>query len=569
MSRSIGPTLATVAILTLVGAGCAVDLPAPAPEPTLARSTSLPPGAPCPFGGTELAVGPDRNHNGRLDDDEVEQRSNSCSDARLVRVDPEPAGANCPSGGKAVHDGLDRNHDGQLEDDEVESTTYTCDPAAVFRGDFTAAMWNDPAALAALLGADVITGNLEIAGPDAVALPRLTVVGGTLSAASQLEGSTMLELPALELVVGALDLAHEGLSGAIALPRLLRVGGSVRITQAEVTALSAPALTQVGSLFIEASRIEHLALPALVDTGFSLVLQNNPSLIDLSLPRVRQLSALVVVHNDALTSLAGLDNVFDAASVTIADNAALAAPGLPVLSGITNLTISGPATTTIGFPRLVFARTVRIHDVPALEQLTLPSLDSAQRIDVVSAPRLARLDLPLLVTLAGQHLGPDRIIAIAVSGTAIDMLSLPALIRSSGQIAVNGNANLATIDLPQLQLLDRIVIDSAPRLTTISAPALITATALDLQSSPIATLALGKLTSIIADLRISGTALTAVDGLGALQTIGGALTLSGDTQLASLAGFAKLSSVRGAVTIDSCPALSADEIAALIARVHP
>ena len=72
-----------------------------------------------------------------------------------------------------------------------------------------------------------------------------------------------------------------------------------------------------------------------------------------------------------------------------------------------------------------------------------------------------------------------------------------------------------------------------------------------------------------ADVALAGAALATLDGLGALQTVDGALALADNPQLASLAGLAKLSSVRGAVTIDRCPALSPDEIAALIARVHP
>ena len=576
MLRSTVSAVAAAAILSLVAPACSDDPAAPAgsddpatPGVALARSTALPAGGRCAFGGTELAVGEDLDHDGTLDDNEIQRRSVSCFDPSLVRVDPEPAGDHCASGGKAVRQGLDRNHDGQLADDEVASTTYACDPAAVFSGDFTAEMWSDPAAVAALVGAEVITGNLEVAGPSAVPLPRLTVVGGTLSVASQLDGSTTLEVPALAIVGGTLDLAHQGLSGAIALPQLHRVGGAVRIAQAEVTALSAPVLTQVSGLVIDGTRIEHLALPALTDAGPFLGLQNNPALIDLALPALHQVIELVVLHDDALTALAGLDNLARATNVTIADNAAMAEAALPALEGLTNLTISGPVLTAIEFPRISFAGTVVIHDVPALEQVTLPSLLQANHIDAMAAPKLARLDLPVLNTLFGQRFSPTLSIALRVIGTAIDELSLPLLTMSGGRIEATLNPNLRAIDLPTLRVVDRIISEGNFRLTAISAPALVSATTISLVHSPIATLALGKLTTVVADLQIGDAALATLDGLGALQTVGGGLALVDNTQLASLAGLAKLSSVRGTVRIDRCPALSPDDIAALVARVHP
>jgi hypothetical protein len=47
------------------------------------------------------------------------------------------------------------------------------------------------------------------------------------------------------------------------------------------------------------------------------------------------------------------------------------------------------------------------------------------------------------------------------------------------------------------------------------------------------------------------------------------VTLTDNAKLASLAALAKLQTVGGAVTVTGDPALSPEEIAALIARVHP
>ncbi|HSR98718.1 MAG TPA: hypothetical protein VLM79_16795, partial [Kofleriaceae bacterium] len=73
-----------------------------------------------------------------------------------------------------------------------------------------------------------------------------------------------------------------------------------------------------------------------------------------------------------------------------------------------------------------------------------------------------------------------------------------------------------------------------------------------------------------ADLVIDGNAmLTSLAGLERLTAITGKLTLTSNAKLTSLAALATLQTVGGAVTVTGDPALSPDEIAALIARVHP
>ncbi|MEO7734009.1 MAG: hypothetical protein ABIY55_23805, partial [Kofleriaceae bacterium] len=49
--------------------------------------------------------------------------------ASLTRYDAEPAGANCPYGGTVIRTGLDRNADGVVQDSEVVRTDYVCNAA--------------------------------------------------------------------------------------------------------------------------------------------------------------------------------------------------------------------------------------------------------------------------------------------------------------------------------------------------------------------------------------------------------------------------------------------------------
>src|SRR6476646_1923115 len=52
--------------------------------------------------------------------------NNHYAPSTLVRVDSETAGANCANGGVAIHQGTDANHNGTLDDSEIDSTQYVC-----------------------------------------------------------------------------------------------------------------------------------------------------------------------------------------------------------------------------------------------------------------------------------------------------------------------------------------------------------------------------------------------------------------------------------------------------------
>src|SRR5262245_34039753 len=105
------------------------EAPAQQPPPILVRLVSEPSGAHCVAGGTAVQSGPDRNANGRLDDDEVVHTDYVCvppPPPLLTRLAAEPPGDRCAAGGVVFFAGRDRDGDGVLDDDEVESTEISC-----------------------------------------------------------------------------------------------------------------------------------------------------------------------------------------------------------------------------------------------------------------------------------------------------------------------------------------------------------------------------------------------------------------------------------------------------------
>jgi MYXO-CTERM domain-containing protein len=98
-----------------------------------------PAGDECPVGGLAIESGLDRDEDGELAADEVEDTSYACNDgagARAARVEIEDQlpGEACEAGGKRVDVGVDQDGDGSLDDGEVSETDYVCNGAPGERG---------------------------------------------------------------------------------------------------------------------------------------------------------------------------------------------------------------------------------------------------------------------------------------------------------------------------------------------------------------------------------------------------------------------------------------------------
>lgn len=223
-------------------AAAAVGCGTEASEPELlTRRDPEPRGERCKLGGTAIHAGQDENGNGDLDDAEIDRTEYLCdvSTTVLVRKDTLAPSLECPAGGLAVRTGIDDDADGALDDAEIDHTTNVCDSIELWDGDFTYHHWDDPLKVAALRGARVVTGSLEIRTESAT-LPLLELVTGNLNV---YQPASELALPALRRVGG--NAAIRNPASATELPMLAGVGGNLHVSTG-AAALELPALTEVG-----------------------------------------------------------------------------------------------------------------------------------------------------------------------------------------------------------------------------------------------------------------------------------------------------------------------------------
>lgn len=493
----------------------------------------------------------------------------------LIRRDAEPPGPNCFHGGTAVRTGADINRDGALEDVEVEATTYACTISQLFDGNFTPAMWSDPAAVAALGQAHVVTGSLAIASDAPVSLPTLELVGGDLVVTGAgVPGG--LALPALTRVGGALTIPADAAVIGFQAPLLAHIGGDVTVRSPAITTLELPALRTVGSIALTDLAVSELELPALTTV-----------LGELALAR---LNGLALLDLSALRSI-GQD-------LTLQDLPALGAIDLPVLGEAVHLFIFRVQAHALRLPSLSLVEgELLISDSPVLRGLALPVLTAVGgALMVARCPNFESLDAPVLDSI-GEPGIPGQF-ALLLDQVDLPVLSLPRLRSAPGGVQITASW-LQALDLPALTTTSRLQLQDDGQLATVALPALRAIDAAVLDARVLRALALDALTTVAQRLEIRNTLLVDLHGLGSLRaigdrpgalanlvidgnaqlaslaglerlaTIGGKLTLTGNAKLASLAGLAGLTAVGGAITATGDPALSPDEIAALIARVHP
>ncbi|WXH27654.1 hypothetical protein WA016_01578 [Myxococcus stipitatus] len=121
-----------------------------------------PPGLNCLHGGRSLLAGADDNGNGRLDEDEVRQRTYSCtSPEALTMARAEPRGVNCEFGGTALQTGLDLDGDNLLSDAEVTSVQYVCERAAPT---LLSRVRDEPAGATCATGGSAVESGLDVDG---------------------------------------------------------------------------------------------------------------------------------------------------------------------------------------------------------------------------------------------------------------------------------------------------------------------------------------------------------------------------------------------------------------------
>ncbi|WP_183562736.1 DUF7151 family protein [Mucilaginibacter sp. SP1R1] len=100
---------------------------------SLVALVAEPAGTHCANGGYKVNTGTDKNKNGILDTDEVQNTTYICNGNNglnyLIAVKTEPAGPNCVYGGYNFNTGIDINKNGILDDSEITATEYICNNA--------------------------------------------------------------------------------------------------------------------------------------------------------------------------------------------------------------------------------------------------------------------------------------------------------------------------------------------------------------------------------------------------------------------------------------------------------
>lgn len=87
-------------------------------------------GPACANGGVIVLSGIDDNNNGKLDSTEVDNMQNVCNGPSglksLLDIQQLPAGSTCENGGVVIRSGIDRNDDGKLANEEVDQLQNVC-----------------------------------------------------------------------------------------------------------------------------------------------------------------------------------------------------------------------------------------------------------------------------------------------------------------------------------------------------------------------------------------------------------------------------------------------------------
>lgn len=622
-----------------------------APAVVIARSTDVPAGSTCSHGGTAVHAGIDDDLDGVLADGEIDITTTACNpppfEVVVRREVLAPAADGCPAGGTAVHSGLDRDRDGILDDEEIEQTTQVCAEDQLVIGDLTIGAGATADEIARYAALRVVTGTLQIDALD-VSLPALEQVGGSLNVGGATEH---LALPQLQRVgevlsiygfelrsldLGALHIVDElwyagnwredlvlpalaevrgpvmvtGVSGfsapglvsaatleltwlsAVDLPALRSVSGQVML-ELDTDSAELPALLEAGSLYVPGTaRLDVLQLPALARVTGNVQLEGTQtsvqapllatvggrlnvtesSLVTLSLP------ALATIRGNLIFAAAPALQTFDLGRLRTVDGyvhignlPALTQVAFPRLhtidhrddDGRSALVVADTAATAIRLPALSWVGDIEIDNNPDLGEVTLSALTGATSLRVMRTQAALWLRAPSLTSLGGLTLADlpgqltlemrslQRVGRLTVAATSLPDLSAFDEVAVATSVSIEDNPALADISaLTAVTELEYLWIVGNPQLTTLDG--------------------LGGLGQVQRWMEISNNgALTTLAGLDRLHTVSGWLIISDNPRLGDLSGLAALRTAAGAIEITGNPLVLADEIAAFIARVTP
>lgn len=543
------------------------DAPVQPPPPIVVRLTAEPAGEHCATGGTAVQSGPDRNGNGRLDDDEVTHIDYVCGEPLLTRFAAEPPGPHCVAGGIAFSIGRDRDGDGQLADAEVEQTEYEC--GDVLSRDVTIESDEDAAVLAKIR---VITGALVIdrGSLTDLAFPALDSVGGRLTVTNNSQ-LVRISLPVLRDVDESVDLSGNAMLATVEAPALQRVGHSffVNMNPALHDLAGVPQLSRVDGDVQIVGNDALTSVPVILQGVQHVLIKDNPALAALVWSAFTSTLELDIVNNGLETLNLGTAPIdggpISLGDVFVSNNSKLRT--LSVLADqMSSLRVEGNTSLT---EVNVFGQEIE-HDVMLSGSGQLHSVALASSVDpfvvkgslFVSGPIdfFSGLTRPIAIdgdcTFEGTHLqtlGPANDLS-DVGGTLTvahnAMLTDISFLTVGGGLSLIDNAVLGSVLLGGPSIDDRqlafggdVVITGNPMLRN--------------------TQLLEDTTRIHGDLVVTNNALLFLNVGGGITEIDGSLEIENNPALAHL-GLSGLQIVGGALNVSTNASLSEVDLPALL-----
>ncbi|WP_309641031.1 hypothetical protein [Flavobacterium sp.] len=198
-----------------------------------------------------------------------------------------------------------------------------------------------------------------------------------------------------------------------------------------LTTVDLSSVTSVTDLYVTWNQaLNNINLNNLTNIDNRIVISGNPGMTSVSLP--------------------GITEIF--AGISISDNDNLTSIDIPNLSACHGTIYSSlnPALTSVSLPALVTLDGIEIETCPNLSTLSIGALTTVITFDIANT-NLTSLSMPNL-TEARLNISNNPIM------TSIDF---PALVKVMDNFEITGNANLTSIQLPQLAVYE---VSSTPRI---------------------------------------------------------------------------------------------------------
>lgn len=328
-----------------------------------------------------------------------------------------------------------------------------------------------------------IGGSLRIHAPQAtnIRLNALLQVDGELN----ISGKGPADLPSLEQV--GQDMLVRADTGRLKVPRLVQVGGCLRLHRTGLVGASFSALERVGGGTPDAPRclevafnpdLSRLHLPAVVETA-GLSIHNNGWLAGVDLRQLKTVSGPLRVTANPRLIVLNIQSLVQLGPVPDAGGHVFSGLGIQHL-GLESLRRSSGAVEVLDNPQLrtvtlgaLELQALHFADLPQLRHVRADPLEQIGELAVSGCPRLQALDLSSLKVVRGNLLLHKPLPALTalrlgaleqvdglllLSGSGVRRLQLERL-RRTGGLTLSDNADLGQVSFgADLRVVDNVVV---------------------------------------------------------------------------------------------------------------